>query len=182
MTDTNSSSELSNSGECCGPDSASFFAYLILRVWLGLRALVTGIEKFSATVSKEVPMGTEDGGVAIPGLVTEVKVKEYGFSHYQGVPEPLYESLADEPLMPGFALSIYSGLLGYTLVAVGIMILAGIYSRIALFVSGLIWASLSVGLILLKQDAGIAWLGMHVALTVGALLLVKHNRFSVVGN
>ncbi len=182
MTDTNSSSELSNSGECCGPDSASFFAYLILRVWLGLRALVTGIEKFSATVSKEVPMGAEDGGVAIPGLVTEVKVKEYGFSHYQGVPEPLYESLADEPLMPGFALSIYSGLLGYALVAVGIMILAGIYSRIALLVSGLIWASLSVGLILLKQDAGIAWLGMHVALTVGALLLVKHNRFSVVGN
>lgn len=127
-------------------------------------------------------MGAEDGGVAIPGLVTEVKAKEYAFSHYQGVPEPLYEALADEPLMPGFALSIYSGLLGYALVAVGIMILAGIYSRVALLVSGLIWASLSVGLILLKQDAGIAWLGMHVALTVGALLLVKHNRFSVVGN
>jgi len=37
-----------------------------------------------------------------------------------------------------------------------------------------------MGLILLKQDAGIAWLGMHVALTVGALLLVKHNRFEAV--
>jgi thiosulfate dehydrogenase [quinone] large subunit len=182
MTDTKPSSEPSKSGGCCGPDPASFYAYLILRVWLGLRALVTGIEKFSATVSKEVPMGAEDGGVAIPGLVTEVKVKEYSFSHYQGVPEPLYEALADEPLMPGFALSIYSGLLGYVLVAVGIMILAGIYSRLALLVSGLVWASLTVGLIILKQDAGIAWLGMHVALTVGALLLVKHNRFTVVGN
>lgn len=182
MTDTNPSSEPSKSGGCCGPDSAPFYAYLVLRVWLGLRALVTGIEKFSATVSKELPMGAEDGGVAIPGLVTEVKVKEYGFSHYQGVPEPLYEKLAEEPLMPGFALSIYSGLLGYALIAVGIMILAGIYSRVALLVSGLIWASLTVGLIMLKQDAGIAWLGMHVALTVGALLLVKHNRFSVVGN
>jgi thiosulfate dehydrogenase [quinone] large subunit len=109
-----------------------------------------------------------------------MKVKEYGFSHYNGVPEALYEKLAEEPLMPGFALSIYSGVLGYVLIAVGIMILAGICSRIALLVSGLVWASLSVGLILLKQDAGIAWLGMHVALTVGALLLVKHNRFSVV--
>jgi hypothetical protein len=33
---------------------------------------------------------------------------------------------------------------------------------------------------LLKQDAGVAWLGMHVALTVAALLLVKHNRFEAV--
>ncbi len=180
MTDTTSPSETSQSNSCCGPDSASFFAYLILRVWLGLRAFVTGIEKFSATVTKEVPMGVEDGGVAIPGLVTEMKVKEYGFSHYQGVPQPLYEKLAEEPLMPGFALTLYSGVLGYALIAVGIMILAGIYSRIALLVSGLIWASLSVGLILLKEDAGIAWLGMHVALTVAALVLVKHNRFAVV--
>lgn len=162
---------------CCGADSASFFAYLILRAWLGLRALVTGIEKFSGTVTKEVSLGGEDGGFAI---VTEIKVKEYGFSLYHGVPEALYEKLAEEPLIPGFALSLYSGLLGYVLIGVGVMILAGIYSRIALLISGMIWASLSVGLILLKQDAGIAWLGMHVALTVGALLLVKHNRFEAV--
>jgi len=162
---------------CCGDDCTSFCAYLILRVWLGLRALVTGIEKFSGTVTKEVSLGGEDGGFAI---VTEMKVKEYGFSHYHGVPAPLYEKLAEEPLIPGFALSLYSGLLGYVLIGVGIMILAGIYSRIALLISGLVWTSLSVGLILLKQDAGIAWLGMHVALTVGALLLVKHNRFEAV--
>jgi thiosulfate dehydrogenase [quinone] large subunit len=180
MTETTHPSEPSNVNSCCGPDAASFYAYLILRVWLGLRALVTGIEKFSATVTKEVAMEAEEGAFAIPGLVTEMKVKEYGFSHYNGVPEPLYEKLAEEPLMPGFALSIYSGVLGYVLIAVGIMILAGICSRVALLVSGLVWASLTVGLILLKQDAGIAWLGMHVALTVGALLLVKHNRFSVV--
>ncbi|MDE0770384.1 MAG: hypothetical protein OSB19_18565, partial [Opitutaceae bacterium] len=93
---------------------------------------------------------------------------------------PRYEKLAEEPLIPGFALSIYNGVLGYVLIAVGIMILAGIYSRIALLASGLTWASLTVGLILLKQDAGVAWLGMHVALTVAALLLVKHNRFEAV--
>jgi thiosulfate dehydrogenase [quinone] large subunit len=112
--------------------------------------------------------------------MSEIKVKEYGFSHYQGVPEPLYEKLAEEPMMPGFALFLYNGLLGYVLIAVGVMILAGIYSRLALLVSGLTWVSLTVGLILLKQDAGIAWLGMHVALTVGSLLLVKHNRFEAV--
>ena len=178
MNDKSSSS--SSSKTCCCGDPAPFFAYLILRIWLGLRALVTGIEKFSGTVTKEVSLGAEDGGFAIPGLVTEMKVKEYGLSLYHGVPEPLYKLLAEEPLIPGFALSLYSSLLGYVLIGVGIMILAGICSRIALLFSGLIWATLSVGLILLKQDAGIAWLGMHVALTVGALLLVKHNRFEAV--
>lgn len=162
---------------CCGDDPSSFFAFLILRAWLGLRALVTGIEKFSGTVTKEVSLGGEDGGFAI---MSEITVKEYGFSLYHGVPQPLYEKLAEEPLIPGFALSIYNGVLGYVLIAVGIMILAGIYSRIALLASGLIWVSLTVGLILLKQDAGVAWLGMHVALTVAALLLVKHNRFEAV--
>ena len=173
MSDSSPTSPADNNSS----DPASFYAYLILRVWLGLRALVTGIEKFSATVTKEVSVGGEDGGFAI---TTEVQTKEYGFSHYSGVPEALYEKLAEEPLMPGFALSIYSGVLGYALVAVGIMILAGICSRIALLISGLIWASLTVGLVMLKQDAGIAWLGMHVALTVAALLLVKHNRFAAV--
>ena len=174
---SDSSPTSSSDNNCCGADSASFFAYLILRAWLGLRALVTGIEKFSGTVTKEVSVGGEDGGFAI---TTEVKVKEYGLSLYQGVPEPLYEKLAEEPMIPGFALTIYNGILGYALIAVGLMILAGVWSRIALLASGLIWASLSVGLILLKQDAGIAWLGMHVALTVAALLLVKHNRFEAV--
>ncbi len=175
MSDTSASSSSDNN--CCGADSASFFAFLILRAWLGLRALVTGIEKFSGTVTKEVSLGGEDGGFAI---MSEVKVKEYGLSLYHGVPEALYGQLAEEPLIPGFALSFYSGLLGYVLIGVGIMLLAGIYSRIALLISGLIWVSLSVGLILLKQDAGVAWLGMHVALTVAALLLVKHNRFEAV--
>ena len=175
MSDSSPTSPSNNN--CCGEDASSFFAFLILRAWLGLRALVTGIEKFSGTVTKEVSLGGEDGGFAI---MSEIKVKEYGFSHYQGVPEPLYEKLAEEPMMPGFALSLYNGLIGFVLIAVGVMILAGIYSRLALLVSGLTWVSLTMGLILLKQDAGIAWLGMHVALTVGALLLVKHNRFEAV--
>ena len=174
---SDSSPTSSSSNNCCGDDASSFFAFLILRVWLGLRALVTGIEKFSGTVTKEVSLGGEDGGFAI---MSEIKVKEYGFSLYHGVPEALYEKLAEESLIPGFAIAIYDGILGYLLIGVGIMILAGVYSRIALLLSGLTWCSLTVGLILLPNDAGIAWLGMHVALTVGALLLVKHNRFEAV--
>ncbi len=175
-------SDPSNSTESPDPQDAlsATFAFLVLRVWLGLRSLLTGIEKFSATVSKEVPMDVEEGGIAIPGLVTEVKVKEYGFEHYHGIPEPLMEKFLEEPLIPGWALSLYGGVLGYLLIGLGITLLAGIYTRVSLFVSGLVYCSLTAGLILLKQDAGIAWLGMHIALVVAGLMLAKHNRYAFV--
>jgi thiosulfate dehydrogenase [quinone] large subunit len=38
---------------------------------------------------------------------------------------------------------------------------------------------LTVGLILIKQDDGVAWLGIHVALVAFALALARHNRFTL---
>jgi thiosulfate dehydrogenase [quinone] large subunit len=35
---------------------------------------------------------------------------------------------------------------------------------------------LMAGLLLIKQDDGIAWLGIHAALVAMALMLAKHNR------
>jgi thiosulfate dehydrogenase [quinone] large subunit len=30
-----------------------------------------------------------------------------------------------------------------------------------------------------QESEGVAWLGMHVALVAGALILVQHNRYSL---
>jgi thiosulfate dehydrogenase [quinone] large subunit len=38
---------------------------------------------------------------------------------------------------------------------------------------------LSIGLILIKQDDGVAWLGLYVGLIALALMLSKHNRFAI---
>ena len=176
MSDHSNSSSITDNQDAM----SGVFAFLVLRIWLGARSLLTGIEKFSATVSKEVPMEVEEGGIAIPGLVTEIKVKEYGFEHYKGIPEPLMEKFLEEPLLPAWALSLYGGVLGYVLIALGITLLAGIYTRVSLFISGLVYCSLTAGLILLNQDAGIAWLGMHIALVVAGLMLAKHNRYALV--
>jgi len=43
----------------------------------------------------------------------------------------------------------------------------------------LIYVALTVGLILIKQDDGVAWLGIHMALIAFALILAKHNRFAL---
>jgi len=69
--------------------------------------------------------------------------------------------------------------LGPLLIATGLMLLLGFASRASLFVMGLIYTALTVGLILIHQDDGVSWLGIHVALVVLALMTVKHNKFSL---
>jgi thiosulfate dehydrogenase [quinone] large subunit len=44
---------------------------------------------------------------------------------------------------------------------------------------GLLYTSLTFGLILIKQDAGVAWLGIHILMIVAALALANYNRFAL---
>ena len=44
---------------------------------------------------------------------------------------------------------------------------------------GLLYTSLTVGLILLKQGAGIAWLAVHMLMVAVALLNAQHNRLAL---
>ncbi|MEI9959567.1 MAG: hypothetical protein WDM76_00115 [Limisphaerales bacterium] len=82
-------------------------------------------------------------------------------------------------MLPHFATSAFNGLLGPVLIATGIMLLLGLGTRLSLFLQGLIYIGLTVGLILIKQDDGISWLGIHVALVALALVLAKYNRFAI---
>jgi thiosulfate dehydrogenase [quinone] large subunit len=46
-------------------------------------------------------------------------------------------------------------------------------------VQGLIYIALSAGLILIKQDDGVSWLAIHIALVAFALTLAKHNKLAL---
>ena len=153
--------------------------YLVLRVWLGLRALLTGIEKYAGTEIVEEPLLDEFGEPDLNGAMVEIKTKVYGMDHYHGVPPPLANKFAAEPLLPNWGLSLFDTLLGPALILLGVTLLIGLAPRISLFLQGLLYAGLSVGLILLNESGGVAWLGIHVLLVVAALRLVKHDRFSV---
>ena len=168
------------SKESCDPQQtlAFTFAALLCRVWLAVRALQTGIEKFAGT--KTVGTSVEiDGKVNDVGLETTETVKAYAMGNYHGVPKGLYTQFEGEPLMMGFGLKIYDVVLGPALIVLGITILAGFASRVSLMALGLLYISLTWGLILIKQDAGVAWLGVHMILIVLALMLHQHNRFCV---
>jgi thiosulfate dehydrogenase (quinone) large subunit len=154
-------------------------AFLLLRAWLGVRALLTGIEKFGAYKTIQQPFIDPATGEADPNAVVEIKVKFYALANYNGVPASLQSKFANESLLPHFALTGFNYFLGPALILTGIMLLLGLGTRISLFVQGLIYTALTVGLILIGQNDGISWLGIHVALVAFALILAKNNKLAL---
>jgi thiosulfate dehydrogenase (quinone) large subunit len=90
---------------------ALIYGALLLRLWLAVRAIQTGIEKFSAQIGSEelVKIGGEPNDY---GLTAGEKVKVYGLDHYHGVPEPMMKKFEKEPLMLKFGLPLYDKILG----------------------------------------------------------------------
>lgn len=154
------------------------FAALLLRLWLGIRALQTGIEKFAGSVSSSEPVKVA-GEAYDEDLVEAVSAKAYALENYAGIPAGLRSSFEGEPLLPAWGLKIFDVVLGPALILLGLTILLGIASRASLLVLGLIYVGLTFGLILIKQDAGVAWLGTHMIMIAMALVWSEHNRFTI---
>ena len=175
------SNESQSTDTCCAATDnklALVYGALVLRLWLAIRALQTGIEKFAGTKASD-QIVTIDGAANDYGLTAAGSEKTYSLANYHGVPESLMEMFQKEPLMMGFALKIYNIVLGPALLILGLTILLGIANRTSLFLLGLLYVSLTWGLILIKQDEGVSWLGVHMILIVMALMLAPHNRFAI---
>ena len=170
---------MSNEEKCCSANSlAKVYGALLLRLWLAVRALQTGLEKFSGTKASDqvVEIGGQPNDY---GLTAGAAVKSYSLDHYHGVPGALMKKFEAEPLMLKFALPLYDKVLGPALILLGLTILLGVANRTSLFLLGLLYISLTWGLILINQNDGVAWLGTHMVLIVLALMLAEHNRFTV---
>jgi thiosulfate dehydrogenase [quinone] large subunit len=157
---------------------ALIYGSLLLRLWLAVRAIQTGVEKFAGTTASDAAVQI-DGAANEYGLTAASSAKHYALSSYHGVPEALMTKFQDEPLMLKFALPLYDKILGPALIVLGLTILLGIAYRSSLFLLGLLYISLTWGLILIKQDSGVAWLGTHMIIIVMALHLAGHNRLSI---
>jgi thiosulfate dehydrogenase (quinone) large subunit len=171
---------MSNESNTCKSNLALIYGSMLARLWLAVRAIQSGVEKFSGTKMSDEIINI-DGKANEYGLTASESVKEYALSHYHGVPDALYKQFEGEPLMLGFALKIYNIVLGPALLVLGVAILLGIAYRTSLFALGLLYISLTWGLILLGSagDPGVAWLGIHLVLIVMALMLAEHNRLAV---
>lgn len=127
-------------------------AFLLLRLFLGLRTLFAGIEKF------------ERGG-------------SYSFSNYYENMTRMAQGITGASFMPLWATKNFALFLGYALLVLGVGLLLGLKTRLTLVLTGLVYIGLAFGLMAVQEGEGVAWLGIHVVMIVGALLLVRHNRY-----
>ncbi len=131
-------------------------AFLLLRLFLGLRTLIAGLEKFEAN-------------------------KSFSFSNYTENMTRMATGISNYSLIPLWAAKSFALSLGFLLVFVGAAILLGIKTRAALFLGGLVYVGLGFGLMAVQEGEGVAWIGMQVLMFSVALVYVRHNRFAVVG-
>ena len=181
MSDNNESCCGGNSGpgappakKCGCDDCGPTLAFLTLRIWLAVRAILTGIEKYA---SMRPTGGTVDAtsGATLGGTFE----KYYSLKAYAAIPESMQKQFAAQPLLPSGITSLFYTVLGPMLILLGLTLLIGLGTRISLFLQGLLYTVLTVGLIMIKQDAGVAWLAIHVIMVAAALMLARHNRFAV---
>ena len=130
------------------------WAFLLLRLFIGLRLFMSGIEKFERDL-------------------------QYSFENYYENMGRMAEGITGSSFLPLYLTRFYAHSLGYLLILVGATVLLGIKPRISLVFSGLLFISLSFGLMTVAGNEGIAFLGVHVALTCGALFLVEHSRLAL---
>ncbi len=129
-------------------------AFILLRLFLGLRTLLAGLEKFEAN-------------------------KSFSFSNYGENMNRIASGISSYSLIPLWAAKSFALSLGFLLVTFGAGILLGIKTRMSLFFGGLVYVGLAFGLMAVQEGDGVAWLGMQVLMFSVALTLVRHNRFAL---
>ena len=132
-------------------------AFLILRLFLGLRTLMAGLEKFELN-------------------------KSYSTANYSENMTRMATGISNNSTIPLWAAKAFALPLGYILTILGLALLLGIKSRATLFVTGLVYVGLSFGLMAVQEGEGVAWLAVQVLMFAVALVFVRHNRFTLWGD
>ena len=69
--------------------------------------------------------------------------------------------------------------LPYLLVVFGAFLIVGVLPRTSLFMAGITFMLLSIGLMAMPDPDGVMYLGVHVGLVAVAMCLVRHARFNL---
>ena len=139
------------------PQPAAFevaAAMLLLRAFLGLRALFGGIEKFEL-------QGT------------------YSFANYRQSMTRMATGITGASFLPLWATKTFALTLGFVLLALGVSLLLGLKTRASLVLMGLTYLGLAAGLMAVQETDGATAMGVHVALVAFALVLSRHDRFAL---
>ncbi len=165
------------------------WGFLFLRLWIGFRMLFAGAEKFYAPVVVD----------------EDLDLTEYQFRWEHAkvtAEENIHRVVADNAFLPlnpkeflekvfhvdpekveflgGLKFDLWFAMaLPYLLLVFGAFLIVGILPRTSLFMAGITFMLLSIGLMSMPDNEGIAALGIHVGLVAVAMCLVKQARFNL---
>ena len=105
----------------------------------------------------------------------------YGFDFLSKNLEPISKLMQENTRLPAFMITPYFYTLAFALVLVGITCVLGLATRLSLFIGGLLFVSLSLGLMMLPDDTASVQLGVQVGLAALALVTLKPNPMSLDG-
>lgn len=152
------SAETQESKCCCQLNLT--FANLIARLWIGLRLFMAGVDKFRAG----------DGADAT-----------FSMDNYHSKTARIATLMGDHSFLPKSLCNLYATSIGFVLLIVGIWVVVGFFTDLALLVAGLTVLSLGFGLAALPDDTEVVYIGIHVLVIVAALITSKANKISVDG-
>lgn len=135
--------------------SAETWAFLSLRLFLGLRFLVAGLGKFKS----------ESG---------------YSFSHYyDGFVARQIETFGSKTGLWSILYVPYVHAIAYVELILGLMLLLGARTKHALALTALTYVSLAYGMMLLGNSSTVNGIATHLLLTAAALYFVRHNKLEL---
>jgi thiosulfate dehydrogenase [quinone] large subunit len=144
----------SSSDNACSCRFEYTAAYWVLRLFLGLRTFMAGVEKY------------ENKGT-------------YSVANYRQNMDHMAEGITGASFLPLWATKAFAHSIGYVLLALGALLLLGVKPRVTLTLTGFVYVGLSFGLMAVQEQQGLAWLGTYLGLIAGALVLSRHDRLCV---
>lgn len=183
MADSISNPTPSSSEPCC-PALNLTFAFWLLRLFMGMRLILSGLEKMGFFVAKGTATLSEALQLKVwfgpSGLGSKVEVDGKEELLNQGLGDgkmwPIAKAMLDYTNLPVWTIKPFMIGLPYAMVFSGLLILLGLFNRVGWLLSGLIWFSLAFGQMLLPDEGTVQQLGLYVFMSALALCLINHNR------
>ncbi len=179
---TKAATAASSDSKCCKWSDWSWAA-ILLRLCAGVLLLLSGTDKFKsatnpATYSLDNYYGTDaqlaEGYVPKAVKIVNVVYTNSGLDNADKLPGGVKTANA-------LAWSFYEfgKVLPWLMIVSGLMILLGVFSRLAYFIGGFVWISLLIGQLLLPDAQIISYLLEIFIVHVAALAMLEHDRFHV---
>ena len=146
--------------KCCSSLHLTY-ANLILRLWIGLRLFMAGVDKFRSG----------DGA----GNVT------FSMENYATKTARIAKLMSDNSFLPANMCDMYAKSIGYVLLVVGAWVVVGLCTEFSLLVAGFTVLSLGFGLASLPDDTEVVYIGVHILVIAAALATCRNKGISLDG-